>query len=424
MKNVDKSGPTIFGATAAQRKAADNQMQIYRNENDNSHGLKGLAPNSLKQCAYKRVLEHPKSTWEEITIHLVNKDLCFAMSTDGQEISSSNHKMVSIEKQLRKLKEALQSHSVKAVNLNPQSLRMNQNFTRFCELCHTEGHTVMYCPKKRNQSIFENKTSIAHNKITLENIPTEFFVRFKGIKINFITDILDHNKTHSKLGIVSLKPEKVPEITFKISEATVPKTQNDKMTQSNQNYSNQLNTEHLLFQNPNNEANQNNPSIVHYINEQDVTEEINMIRQHPITNVLQIQINNGLTYQSFRTGCTALLKYIKIDLFHSTESLAHCVSADFATRKCIAAELVEKFPTLRSSALHFSYQPGAVFAYWHGKTRCFFYKMVTKVKCIDEPNPSDVANAIEAMREHALRNDVKVIAMPRLANGLDGLPGM
>ena len=49
---------------------------------------------------------------------------------------------------------------------------------------------------------------------------------------------------------------------------------------SNQNYSNQQNPQHPPFQNSNNEANQNQLPNVQYINEQDVTEQINMIRHH------------------------------------------------------------------------------------------------------------------------------------------------
>ena len=84
---------------------------------------------------------------------------------------------------------------------------------------------------------------------------------------------------------------------------------------SNQNYSNQQNLQHPPFQNSNNEASQNQPPNVQYINEQDVTEQINMIRHHPKRNSSQIQPNNALTYQAFRTGCNTLLKYIKGDLF-------------------------------------------------------------------------------------------------------------
>ena len=88
----------------------------------------------------------------------------------------------------------------------------------------------------------------------------------------------------------------------------------------------------------------------------------------------------------------------------------------------IAAEVVEKFPILRNSAVQFSFQPGTIFAYWHEESQRFIYNLVTKVKCSGKPNPPDLANAIDAMREHALNNNVKVIAMPRLASGLDGLP--
>ena len=144
-KIVDKGGPTIYvvGSTVAQRTAADNLLQIHRNEKYISLGSKGLIPNSLKQCAYKRMLEHPNTTWEQITTSVVNKELCYAMSADGVEPSSLNDKPVNLEKQLKSLQEALPSHIVKAVNLNPQNPRLNQNFTRFCKFCRAEGHTVL-----------------------------------------------------------------------------------------------------------------------------------------------------------------------------------------------------------------------------------------------------------------------------------------
>ena len=139
----------VVGATGAQPKAANNQMQIHRNEKYISLGSKGIIPNSLKQCADERILEHPNTTWDKLTTHLIiSKDLCNAMSADGEELSSSNDKLVNLEKQLRSLQEAFQSQSVNAVNLDPQNSRMKQNFTRFCKLCRTEGHTVMYCHKK------------------------------------------------------------------------------------------------------------------------------------------------------------------------------------------------------------------------------------------------------------------------------------
>ena len=103
------------------------------------------------------MLEHPNSSWEQKTTHLVDKSLCYGMSADGEKLSSANDKLVNIEKQLKSLPEAVQSHSADAVNLNLQNPQVNQNFNRFCKLCRTEGHTVMYCPRKQNQSNFQNQ---------------------------------------------------------------------------------------------------------------------------------------------------------------------------------------------------------------------------------------------------------------------------
>ena len=64
------------------------------------------------------MLEHPKTTWEKLPTHFINKHSCYAMSAECEELSSWNDKSVNIEKLLKSLQEALQSHSVNAVNLN------------------------------------------------------------------------------------------------------------------------------------------------------------------------------------------------------------------------------------------------------------------------------------------------------------------
>ena len=91
-------------------------------------------------------------------------------------------------------------------------------------------------------------------------------------------------------------------------------------------------------------------------------------------------------------------------------------------RKGIAAGVVEKFPFLRSSASQFLFNPGTIFAFWHEESQRSIYYLVSTVRCNDKPSPPDVANVIKEMRERALRNNVNVNAMPRLASGLDGLP--
>ena len=369
------------------------------------------------------MLEHPNTTWEQLTTHLIDKDLCYAMKADGEEYFSSNDNLVNFEKQLKSLQEALQSQNVNAVNLNPQNPQMNQNFTRFCELCQTEGHTVMYCPRKQNQSNFQNQNLYRPRQNTFGEYPNRNFRSFQRNQNQYNyrhfrpqqTAFQTRNRfRQNKNGFWNNFQNQQRNYIQNFYRQNYPG--------SHPNYSNQQNPQHPPFQSSNNEANQNQPPNVQYINEQDVTEQINMNRQQPKRNSSQIQHFNALTYQAFRTGCNTLLKYIKGDLFQSTESLAHCVLADFAMRKVIAAEVLEKLPFLRNSALQFSFQPGTIFAYWQQESQRFIYNLATKEKCSDKPHPPDVANAIEATREHLLGNHVKVIAMPRLASGLDGLP--
>ena len=86
---------------------------------------------------------------------------------------------------------------------------------------------------------------------------------------------------------------------------------------SNQIYSNQHNPQHALFQNSNIGANQNQTRNVQYRKDQDFREQLNMMRQHPKRNALQIQPQNALTYQDLRTGCTTFLRNNQADLFPS-----------------------------------------------------------------------------------------------------------
>ena len=90
--------------------------------------------------------------------------------------------------------------------------------------------------------------------------------------------------------------------------------------------------------------------------------------------------------------------------------------------KGIVGEVIENLPLLQSSALEISFDPGTIVACWHEKSQRFIHNLVTKVKCSAKPIPSDVANAIQAKRDNMLRNNAKVIAMPRVANGFDELP--
>lgn len=51
----------------------------------------------------------------------------------------------------------------------------------------------------------------------------------------------------------------------------------------------------------------------------------------------------------------------------------------------------------------------------------FVYYLITKEHYYDKPTYQTLHSSLEAMRNHALLNDVKALAMPKIGCGLDGL---
>ena len=111
---------------------------------------------------------------------------------------------------------------------------MNQIFTPFCKLCRTEGHTVMYSPRKQNQSNFQSQNFYRPDQNLFGDYSNRTFRPFQRNQNQFHHRhfrILDHNKTLPKLGIVSLETKMVPERKLNIGSATISKTHVDKITQ-------------------------------------------------------------------------------------------------------------------------------------------------------------------------------------------------
>lgn len=51
----------------------------------------------------------------------------------------------------------------------------------------------------------------------------------------------------------------------------------------------------------------------------------------------------------------------------------------------------------------------------------FVYYLITKEHYYDKPTYQTLHQSLEAMRDHIMLNDVKVLAMPKIGCGLDGL---
>ena len=92
------------------------------------------------------MLEHPNTIWEQLTTHLINNNLCYAISADVEELSSSNDKLVNSEKQLQSLQEALQSHTEKCNESKPAKSLNESKLQPFLQILpHGKTHSnVLY----------------------------------------------------------------------------------------------------------------------------------------------------------------------------------------------------------------------------------------------------------------------------------------
>lgn len=121
--------------------------------------LKGLTPASLKQNAYRQIIENPAITWQQLKDHVINKDVSYSISTNitGVQNGSSDSRLANMEEQIKKMTELLQSNKIHAT-YDPNDPRFKQNGTRFCNYCKKNGHTIAYCEKLKRKEMERQKS--------------------------------------------------------------------------------------------------------------------------------------------------------------------------------------------------------------------------------------------------------------------------
>ena len=117
------------------------------------------------------------------------------------------------------------------------------------------------------------------------------------------------------------------------------------------------------------------------------------------------------------------LTEIRGDLFStaSAESLAHCISKDCRLGAGIAKLFKQKFGRI-TELKQMGTDVGGVspirLSPFGGR---YVYHLVTKEKYFHKPSYESLRSSLVAMRDHATKNDIKRISMPKLGCGLDKL---
>ena len=138
-----------------------------------------------------------------------------------------------------------------------------------------------------------------------------------------------------------------------------------------------------------------------------------------ILPLLYFQSYDKLSIHSTLTGFQ--LNILIGDLFKKPNpdaSLAHCVSRDLKLGKGIAKLFREKFSRIQELANQKA-DIGEIAILKVGPK--FVYNLVTKAKYSDKPTYESLRKSLVAMKEHAVKHQVKNIAMPKIGCGLDML---
>ena len=113
----------------------------------------------------------------------------------------------------------------------------------------------------------------------------------------------------------------------------------------------------------------------------------------------------------------------KGDVFaaHESSALMHCVSADGAMSKGIAAEFVQRYPEIKILRKQRNKVGSMVPLASRGR---IIYNLVSKLNRWDKPEVSSLQACLLSVREHAQLAGIKDISLPRIGTGLDKLSFM
>ena len=145
------------------------------------------------------------------------------------------------------------------------------------------------------------------------------------------------------------------------------------------------------------------------------TKQSNSVSPVKDSEVNRKRVPDSLTKEGFQ------MNILIGDLFKSPNpdvSLAHCISRDLKMGKGIAKTFRDKFGCIQELSDQKANIGEIAILKVESK---FIYNLVTKARYFDKPTYENLWQSLQAMKEHAVKNQVKNIAMPKIGCGLDRL---
>ena len=110
---------------------------------------------------------------------------------------------------------------------------------------------------------------------------------------------------------------------------------------------------------------------------------------------------------------------IQGDVLQSTDSIAHCISADFKLGAGTAPNIKRRFSTQYPDKEAIASE--VIWLQWIPESQRFLYHLITKVRYFHKPTYNALRLSLEAMKCHAESNIILRISMPQIGCGLHKL---
>ena len=149
-KTVDKGWRDDMAGDVAAEEAAERTARArLRTQRYIDYTPKGFRPRYLQRKAQEDLMDHPNATWNDLSTHLINKDVSYQVCTSFLNDEEQNKvQMASFGQELKNLGTELKGHRINALEGNPKpidpSQKERQTATKFCGYCKTNGQTPNY----------------------------------------------------------------------------------------------------------------------------------------------------------------------------------------------------------------------------------------------------------------------------------------
>ena len=117
--------------------------------------------------------------------------------------------------------------------------------------------------------------------------------------------------------------------------------------------------------------------------------------------------------------CLQYVDFKKRSRFEPNMPIAHIFSPDRAKKKRFAESICKRYPELRHFCNSIHANINDILNFTNSKFGQIIYNLITKQRYFKKPTYDAIFNTLSELKDHAIANNMRSIAMPKIACGLD-----